>query len=1034
MDRKGYLSLILHAHLPYVRHPEHPDFLEEHWLFEALTESYLPLLIVLDGLSRDGVDFRLALSITPTLVSMLDDPLLKERYRGYLDRLVELAEKETLRQRFDPPHRQVAEFYLARFESIRAFLSERCGGEVTGAFRRAGEDGKVELLASAATHALLPLFKLSPAAVRAQVRVGIDHHRKTFGREPAGFWLPECGYFPGLDELLAEAGIRYFVLETQGVLRGSTRARYGAYAPISCPSGVAAFARDPDSSKQVWSAQEGYPGHPDYRDFYRDIGFDLPLDYIGRYIGPDDLRIATGIKYHRITGRRVAQKQPYDRQRALERAAEHAGDFLRCRREQTEALSSRMDRTPLIVAPYDAELFGHWWFEGPEWLDALFRGLDRDPRLVAVTPSEYLAEYPQAQLSVPSMSTWGKAGSFQTWVNEATAWIFPPLHRACLTMGELASRHRGGEGIRRRVLNQAARELLLAQASDWPFILKSGTATGYARRRLEDHLARFQALASLAERGELTAEEERTLRGWEEQAPIFPDLRFEVFVDGGVIRRWALPREPRRVAFIAAEAAPYVKVGGLADVIGALPAALGEIGLSVLVVLPGYRAVDRESHRLRPLRQGLTVELGGKEERFDLLEAQPPAPGVRVLFIDHPGYFDRPGIYTDPANGEEYPDSTQRFIFFTRAALETLRLLGEPLDVVHCHDHQTALTPAYLKMRFAEDPVLGRAASVLTIHNLGYQGIASREAFALAGLGVDPLAAGSPFEHWGKVNLLKAGVVLADKVNVVSEGYAREVCSDPDLGAGLEKVLSERGADLWGILNGIDVREWNPASDPYLPRAYRLDDLEGKLECKRQLRQKVGLSPDRNGAPLVGMITRLVEQKGMDLICDALDQLLELGVDLVVLGTGQPKYQEYLQAVARAHPDRVAAVLRFDNSLAHLIEAGADMFLMPSLYEPCGLNQMYSLRYGTVPVVRSTGGLADTVVDDDRTGSGNGFAFSPYRSDALVDALKRALQAYRSPERWRKIVRAGMSADHSWPSSAGRYLDLYREALLKSGR
>jgi starch synthase len=280
------------------------------------------------------------------------------------------------------------------------------------------------------------------------------------------------------------------------------------------------------------------------------------------------------------------------------------------------------------------------------------------------------------------------------------------------------------------------------------------------------------------------------------------------------------------------------------------------------------------------------------------------------------------------------------------------------------------------------------------------------------------------------VNLLKSGIVLADKVSVVSETYAREICSDPALGAGLEQVLSARGGDLVGILNGIDVREWDPSADPYLPAPFSLEKPDGKRECKRVLREKVGLSPERRDAPIAGLIARLVDQKGMDLVCEALWPMLDLGLDLVILGTGLPKFHEFLKSAAKMRPGRIAVLLKFDNALAHLIEAGADLFLMPSLYEPCGLNQMYSLRYGTVPVVRSTGGLADTIIDDDASGgAGNGFSFGPYRADLLIDAVRRALRAYADPPRWARIVRAGMSADHSWASSAGRYLDLYRDAL-----
>ncbi len=1034
MNPRAYLCFILHAHLPYVRHPEHPDFLEEHWLFEALTECYVPLLMVFDGLMRDGIDFRASMSVTPTLTAMLQDDLLRSRYRVYLARLIDLAEREAVRQRFDARLRPVAEFYRERFRAVRSHFEDVLSGDVTKGFRRLEEAGRVELLASAATHAVLPLLRQSPASVEAQVKLGVESHRRAFGSDPAGFWLPECGYFPGLDDVLARHGIRYFILESHGILRGSSVSRHGVHAPVVCPSGVAAFARDPECSRQVWSAEEGYPGHPDYRDFYRDIGFDLPLEYVSRSIGPDELRIATGIKYQRITNRARSRKEPYDRIRAVEQAALHAEHFLSARGEQIGRIEGGMDRRPIVVAPYDAELFGHWWFEGPEWLDAtLRRAASGSDGLAAVTPSEYLAEYPEGQLSVPSMSSWGRGGYFETWVNDKTEWMLRPLQRAAETMEGLAARCEGGpdsHGRRRRILAQAARELLLAQSSDWPFILRSGTATGYAARRVREHLQRFDELASWADRADSNEDEDRRLAEWESRTAIFPGLAPEVFHLRGGPRIWARLREPRRVAFIGAEAVPFVKVGGLADVMGALPPALGAAGIETLVIIPAYGPVDRARHGLRTIREGLEAPLGGRRERFNLLEAASSAPHVRCLFVEHPGYFGRDGIYGDPKSGAEYSDGAERFIFFTRAALEALKALEEPIDIVHCHDHQTALGPAYLKLLLRRDPVLGRAASVLTIHNLGYQGICSSAAFLLSGFGEESLHPASPFLHRGQVNVLRAGIAFATRVSTVSPTYAREICTSPEQGAGLERVLAARGSDLSGILNGIDAREWDPSADAHLPRRYSVERREGKRDCKEALRRRVGLDPKRIDSPLAGMITRLVDQKGLDLLCAELDRLLALGLDLVVLGTGLPKYHEFLEEEARKIPGRVAAELKFDNALAHQIEAGADLFLMPSLYEPCGLNQMYSLRYGAVPVVRATGGLADTVVDADADpAAGNGFTFAEYRPEAFLDAVRRAVSAFGDRERWGRIVHAGMAADNSWGSSAGRYIDLYRDAL-----
>jgi 1,4-alpha-glucan branching enzyme len=1024
----GYLALVLHAHLPYVRNPDHEKFLEENWFFEAMTETYLPLLRILEGLIRDGVHFRLTMSLTPTLVSMFDDELLQERFQRRLEELIELAEKEVARHRYDPVKKEVAQFYRDRFLCQREYYLRGCGRDVATAFGRLQEKGFVEIVACPATHGYLPLLRHEPSAVRAQVTVAMEHYRKRFGRDSQGMWLPECAYYPGLDEVLAAAGIRYFFLETHGVLEGSTRAHYGVHAPIACPSGVAAFGRDPECAKQVWSKEEGFPAHPDYREFHRDVGFELPLDYIGRYIGPDGIRIQTGLKYHRVTGRTEC-KDPYIRAHAVQRASEHAGQFLQWRERQAEWLRDRMDRPPVMVALYDAELFGHWWFEGPEWLNFLLRKMDSEKSsVVSLTPSEYLAQHPEAQVSVPSASSWGSKGYNEVWLNSSNDWIYPLLHRASGTMSRAAFRHRGVHGVPRRVLNQAARELLLAQASDWPFILKAGTATEYATQRVHEHLENFDALLQSLDAG--AGNGEAHLRKLERHNNIFPDIDFEVFDEERVRPDFAIPRSPEHVAFLAAEAVPYVKVGGLADVAGALPAALAELGVQVTLVLPAYGAVDRKKHGVRLLAGGLHTAVGSRSVPFQLLEADSPAPGVRVILVDHPGYFGRDGVYVDPSDGKEYPDTAERFVFFTRAALEGLRHLGQAVDIIHCHDHQTALAPAYLRLHLQKDPVLGLAASTYTLHNLGYQGVYAPEVLELAGFSPDLFRPGSPFEHAGRANFMKIGVHFAEKVNTVSQGYAHETCEDPSIAAGLGEVLRARGGDFVGILNGIDTEVWNPASDAFLPAPYDVDDLSGKRQAKEKLFEKAGLDLDRIQDPLVGMITRLVDQKGLDLIHSSLDQLLATGIQLVVLGTGLPQYEEFFRAASERYPGRVAAFLKFDNSLAHLIEAGADIFLMPSLYEPCGLNQMYSLRYGTVPVVRLTGGLADTVTDSDSSPEdGNGFGFRDYRAEVLVDAVGRAVGAFRDPERWQRIVRSGMTRNYSWGESAAKYLHLYRAAL-----
>ncbi len=494
---QGYFALVLHAHLPYVRHPEHDRFLEENWLFEAITESYLPLLRVMEGWLADGMETRFALTLTPPLCSMLLDPLLQDRYVRYLDGLIELAEKEVHRTHWEKTLHPLAQFYLERFRETRMayFAYER---NLVGAFRKFQELGKLEIITCAATHGLLPLLQESPS-LRAQVLIARDHYRMCFGRDPRGIWLPECAYVEGIENVLQEANIRWFVTETHGLLRAQPRPRYGTFAPIFTPNGIAAFGRDSDSARQVWSKHGGYPGDVRYRDFYRDIAFDLDFDYLKAYLPGPPHRSFTGIKYFAITG--SEPKRAYNRETALQRAADHAQHFLEERIKQIGQAVSIMDRPPIILSPYDAELFGHWWYEGPEFLDYFFRKTVFDQQVFRlVTPDEYLREYPTQQVAKPSPSSWGEEGYWKVWLNETNERIFPHLQIAQERMTELARQYPNASGLTERALKQAGRELLLAQASDWPFILRTGTSPEYARRRITDHLLRFMAL-----HGQLTA-------------------------------------------------------------------------------------------------------------------------------------------------------------------------------------------------------------------------------------------------------------------------------------------------------------------------------------------------------------------------------------------------------------------------------------------------------------------------------------------------------------------------------------------------
>jgi len=495
-----------------------------------------------------------------------------------------------------------------------------------------------------------------------------------------------------------------------------------------------------------------------------------------------------------------------------------------------------------------------------------------------------------------------------------------------------------------------------------------------------------------------------------------------------------------RILTVASEAVPFAKTGGLADVIGALPAALGRLGHDVDVVMPRYRGITAGERRGR-----ITVRLGGQVAEAGVWIAEPEpaavaaspasatkegsaAPGnVRTIFIDEPGYFDRDFLYGTA--GHDYPDNPERFAFLSAAALEWAASIPEHFDVVHTHDWQAGLVPMLL--RTGRSPsALARTPAVFTIHNLAYQGVFEASWLPRLGFGWDLMRIDA-LEYWGRISYLKGGLMFSRLITTVSPRYSREI-QTADYGFGFDGILRYRSSDLVGILNGIDYDQWDPARDPHLPEPYDASNTAGKGAAKRAVLERFGLRADEAALarPLVGLISRLVDQKGFDLIADIADELSRLEASFVLLGSGDRRYEDLWLALAARHPDRIGTKIGFDEPLAHLIEAGADLFLMPSRFEPCGLNQMYSLRYGTVPVVRAVGGLADTVQNfNPRTGEGTGFSFDDYSAQALLNTLRWALEIYQDRPTWQRIQRKGMTQDFSWDASARQYVKVYERAI-----
>ena len=575
---KGYVNLVLHAHLPFIYTAKHPHNLEERWFFEALTESYLPLLMAFDRLEADGVPYALTLSLSPTLLAMLDHPVLSSRYRDYLSRVIRLARQETVRTRGDEDFHRLATFYLERYEMLDAAYSNHYQGDLTSAFARLSKAGHLELITTCATHGYLPLMK-TREAVKTQIGIGLDSFAARFGFYPKGMWLPECGYFPGLDEILAEKGVGYIFLDAHGVQHTYPPPQNSVYAPIQSKANVAVFARDPETSAQVWSMDAGYPGDKKYREYYRDIGFVLDENYIRQYL-PYPVQVSTGLKYWQITGQGLP-KAPYQPQQALAKSHSHADNFHFNREQQIHFLAEKCNVPPVITAPYDAELFGHWWFEGPDFLEKVFHNATASQVYAFSTPSRYLAVHGCAQESEIFHSSWGEGGYSRVWLNPSNDWIYQQVHRAESMLLHQSSLHQTPTPEEARVLSQLNRELLLAQSSDWAFMLNAGTTDEYARTRLTSHLDNFQRLSGMLTEGRVEAaalvEMETDVSG------LFPRIRTEGNAAKMSQREVTDASKDPSVLMFSWEYPPLI-MGGLARHVDDLSQALAEQGQEVSVL------------------------------------------------------------------------------------------------------------------------------------------------------------------------------------------------------------------------------------------------------------------------------------------------------------------------------------------------------------------------------------------------------------------------------------------------------------------
>lgn len=654
----GYLAIVLHAHLPYVHHPSEENVLEERWLFEALNECYLPLLEVMENLYRDGINYQITISMSSPLVSMLDSPILQERYLQFLDNLIALAEKEIERTKGDRQFAHLAEMYRDKFQALRHRFVHLYRKNLILPFRQLMEQGCLEIITCAGTHGYLPLI-LTDEAVRAQVGAAVDQHKHFFGRPPKGMWLPECGYRPGLDLILKEFGLQYFLVDSHGIDQGIPKPPDGVYNPVSTVNGLGVFGRDPESAHQVWSSFAGYPGDYDYREYYRDIGWDLPWEYLKPHMHPDGFRHNTGIKYHRITGP-GEHREPYNPIWAAEKAALQAGHFVDSRVRQVGHLRSRTKQPPIVVCPYDAELFGHWWYEGPSWLDYVIRKTACDQQAYRlITPGNYLATHGRGPRTGLSLSSWGEDGYSKVWLNPSNDWMYRHLHKAEARMEELVTIYPSPSPLEDRALKQAGRELLLAQSSDWAFIMKTGTTVEYAERRFKEHIARFTYLYNRLKSHDLPEEALGVMEG---RDAIFPHLNYKLWQKAGSFMPVSSKAPGKRRILMLSWEFPPKTIGGLARHVYDLSRALVQLG----------------------------------EEVHVLTSSSPGCPSREVV--------DGVVVHRLNTMGDEGKDFLQ-WIFYLNGAMlnyaHTLFTLEGPFQIIHAHDWLVAYAAEALKKKYS---------------------------------------------------------------------------------------------------------------------------------------------------------------------------------------------------------------------------------------------------------------------------------------------------------------------------------------------
>lgn len=1025
---KGYLALVLHAHLPFVHHPESETVMEEKWLFEALTESYLPLLDVYEGLVRDRVPFKVTMSLTPTLLTMLANPLLQERYAAHLRSTEALAEKEMVRTRGDAGTHRLARMYAAKLHRYIRKFEEQYLCNVIAGFRKLRESGHLELITCSATHAFLPYVR-TEQSLRAQLELAVELHEQHLGAAPTGIWLPECGYTAGLDRHLAACGLKYFMTDSHAVLHAYPRPASGVHAPVFTPHGTAVFARDQEASKQVWSAKEGYPGDPDYREFYRDIGYELDYDYLRPHLHPSGLRLDTGLKYHRITGE-GEQKAYYEPDWAAGKANLHAGNFMFNREKQVEHLAAHMARKPVVVASYDAELFGHWWFEGPDWLDRLCRLIaSEQTTLKLTTPADYLREYPSGDAGEPPFSSWGRGGYGEVWLGESNEWMYRHLHRMEEEMIRLADAHPRAMGLAKRALDQAARELLLAQSSDWAFIMDNRTVVEYAVRRFMAHRSRFLRLAEGIRSGALDA---HWLAEAERRDAIFPRLDY---------RRFATPG--------GESGAVAADVGAAGEGAGVGASAGGNVRASSSAGMDAGVSVG----------EGASVSAGadaGASARADVGTSIDAGDGASTITRAGASAGMDASVSTDawPVAGAKSKRASAAFL--TVPPLKVLLLSWEfpPMVVGGLSRHVYELARKLA--------ALGAEAHVVTSHVDGYPSYEVLEGVRVHR--VKPLQARSiDFMGW----VFQLNLAMVDYCrSLVKHHVAFDVMHVHDwlVGPAAGTLKHELGIPLVAT---IHATEHGRNQGLFTPLQHEIHGLEWELTyeacrvigCSRYMEEEIrglfmlpadkldmipnGVAPEaiqadngraavtkaRYALPherLVMFVGRLVREKGVQVLLESVPMVAARCPEakFVIAGKGPMLEQLRDRALQLGIAERVVFAGFVDDETRNELFASCAAAVFPSLYEPFGIVALEAMAAGAPVVVSGTGGLQEIV----RHGV-DGLTAIPGSAESLAGQLVRLLEDGEGAAAMTDRALRKVREQYDWSAIAAQTLGTYARAI-----